>query len=424
MSFVKNKFRYNFFRHTNAISDNMILFEVQNGTDYADGPREIYERLMVDEKYRSYYFIWAFQTPEDFKFLLENRHTILVRKNTTKYMHYYASCRYWVQSETHTDYMRPKKNQIPITSFAAHEPAELMLERFSTLPHKRPATENLLRYTKKNLNRFHLLCLIFRYNILGFFRSRGIFHNNNSLRLERLKDTHKGERCFLIGNGPSLNGDDLNLLKEEYTFGTNMVYKIFDRTEWRPTFHCVSDTIYASKLGMELSQKVKAPLFTTERTYRRMKKKPIDTTYVHTLQSERYKVKGNIQSYCMVKATVLSLAAEMAFHMGFTEIYLLGVDCTNPHDKGGHFTDNYTTKEVAETDINRIKTRMNAQTLTTAQIGEHIIDRSMEVYSLLDKYAAKHGIRIYNATRGGNLEIFPRVRLEDIVNNSSETEAI
>lgn len=415
MSFFKNKLQYRYFRLTNAVSDNMILFEAQNGADYAGGPREIYEKLLTDEKYRSCYFVWAFQVPEDYKFLLENHHTILVRKDSAKYIRYYAICRYWIQSETSVNYVKPRKTQISITSFASQEPEELIEEHLTTTPHKRPVTEKFLRYVKKTLNRIHLLSLIFRYNIIGFFRSRGIFHNNNSLRLERLKDTHKGERCFLIGNGPSLNGDDLNLLREEYTFGTNMVYKIFDRTEWRPTFHCVSDTIYASKLGMELSQKVKAPLFTTERTYRRMKKKPIDTTYVHTLQSERYKVKGNIQSYCMVKATVLSLAAEMAFHMGFTEIYLLGVDCTNPHDKGGHFTDSYTTKEVAETDINRIKTRMNAQTLTTAQIGEHIIDRSMEVYSLLDKYAAKHGIRIYNATRGGNLEIFPRVKLEDIV---------
>ena len=119
--------------------------------------------------------------------------------------------------------------------------------------------------------------------------------------------------------------------------------------------------------------------------------KPVDTTYIHSIQSERYKVKGNIQSYCMVKATVLSLATEMAFHMGFSEIYLLGVDCTNPHGKGGHFTDNYATKEVAETDINRIKTRMKMKSMTTQQIGEHIIDRSMEVYSLLHDYAEKKG---------------------------------
>lgn len=63
---------------------------------------------------------------------------------------------------------------------------------------------------------------------------------------------------------------------------------------------------------------------------------------------------------------------------------------------------------------------MHANTLTTRQIGEHIIDRSMEVYALLDSYAKKHNIHIYNATRGGNLEIFPRVKLEDVLSKKME----
>lgn len=41
---------------------------------------------------------------------------------------------------------------------------------------------------------------------------------------------------------------------------------------------------------------------------------------------------------------------------------------------------------------------MNKENVTTEQIGEHIIDRSMDVYRLLKKYADKHGIKIYNAT--------------------------
>lgn len=672
ISYLKNRIRYGLTRMTSTISDNFIVFESYGGKGYNDSVRAIYEELLKHEEYRSYYFVWAFQEPEKYLFLLENHHTILVRKGTKEYRHYYASARYWINNVTVADYLKPSKKQIYIETwhgtplkrlgcdiiadsdprqtkrhmhkryrskgkkvtyfpspshyyseklasafhlsgkkqnafidtgyprndklfhytqeeinswkqkwqiplekkvilytptwrdsyvdengqfawtdkvnltelmqqlgedylllFRAHHQirnltnladcpqiidvsqaedvnelyliSDLMItdysstmfdyanlnrpiifhmfdrrtydteirgfylpleelpgpitstieelakaikeqiqhftyqekfqtfnakfnpwetgnssqhvieQCFSEIPHKRGVWENIVRYEKKTINRVHILQQILKYNVLGFFRSHGMFHNNNSLRLESLKDSHKGERCFLIGNGPSLNGDDLNLLQGEYTFGTNMVYKIFDQTQWRPSFHCVSDTIYASKLGLELSEKIKSPLFTTERTYRRMRKKPIDTTYIHTIQSERYKVRGNIYAYCMIKATVLSLAAEMAFHMGFKEIYLLGVDCTNPHDKGGHFTDNYTTKEVAETDINRIKTRMKAKTLTTKQIGEHIIDRSLEVYALLDVYAKKHGIQIYNATRGGNLEIFPRVKLEDVL---------
>ncbi len=282
-------------------------------------------------------------------------------------------------------------------------------------PHKKGLWERFILTYKKNLNRLRIVYMIVRYNITGWFNKHGLFLNNNSRRLMNMKDCHKGERCFLIGNGPSLSPDDLHMLKDEYTFGTNMVYKIFDQTDWRPSFHCVSDSIYATKLRDELYNNVKSPLFTIEKTYHKMTKRTLDTTYVHTIASERYKVRGNIFAYCMVKATVLSLAAEFAFHMGFSEIYLLGVDCTNPHAAGGHFTDNYTTKEIAQTDISRIKTRMNKENVTTEQIGEHIIDRSLVVYRLLKKYADKHGIKIYNATRGGNLEVFPRVKLEDVL---------
>lgn len=294
--------------------------------------------------------------------------------------------------------------------------AERTIKQCIEIPaHKKGLWERFILLYKKNQNRLRLVYMIIRYNITGWFNRHGMFLNNNSRRLMDMKDSHKGERCFLIGNGPSLSPDDLHLLKDEYTFGTNMVYKIFGQTDWRPSFHCVSDSIYATKLRDELYNNVKSPLFTLEKTYHKMTKRTLDTTYVHTIPSERYKVKGNLFAYCMVKATVLSLAAEFAFHMGFSEIYLLGVDCTNPHATGGHFTDNYATKEIAQTDISRIKTRMNRENVTTEQIGEHIIDRSLITYRHLKRYADRHGIKIYNATRGGNLEVFPRVTLEDVL---------
>ena len=417
MSNIIKRTRLHYWLHrlTTTMEDQTLLFEAGKGTEYSGSVRTLYEALQRDDRYRSFHFIWAFENPEEYSHLLANHHTILVRRGTAAYMKCAISASHWLTDHSIANYLKPsgKQNHTILHSNAVCD--SLMDSICETPSHSPSPYEHFIKYTKKMLNRMRLLFLMGWYNEIGFFRSHGLFHNNNSLRLERLKDSHKGQRCFLIGNGPSLTGSDLNLLQDEFTFGTNMVYKIFDDTDWRPTFHCVSDTIYASKLGLELSQKVKAPLFTTERTYRRMKLKPVDTTYVHTLQSERYKVRGNIQAYCMVKATVLSLAAEIAFHMGFSEIYLIGVDCTNPHTKGGHFTENYTTKEVAETDINRIKTRMKKKSLTTDQIGEHIIDRSMEVYSLLNEYAKKHGIKIYNATRGGNLEIFPRIQLEEVL---------
>lgn len=296
------------------------------------------------------------------------------------------------------------------------EAAQRVLDQCITLePHKKTVKERMIISIKRTKNRVHLLYLLLRYNVQGFFRKHGFFHNYNSRKLASYKNKYKGKRCFLIGNGPSLSPNDLQRLMEEYTFGTNMVYKIFNQTDWRPSFHCVSDSIYATRLGEELYDKVKSPLFTIEKTYNKMEKRPKNSTYVHCFPSDRYKVRGNVLAYCMVKATVLSLAAELAFHMGFKEIYLLGVDCTNPHAAGGHFTEDYSSKEVAEADLSRIKTRMKTENVSTDEIGEHIIDRSLEVYKKLKDYADKHGIKIYNATRGGNLEIFERVDFDEIV---------
>jgi hypothetical protein len=80
--------------------------------------------------------------------------------------------------------------------------------------------------------------------------------------------------------------------------------------------------------------------------------------------------------------------------MGFKEIYLLGCDCYYSMDiKKHHFT------ETVRID----------PTFSTAP------NRMICGYKEAKKYADKHQIAIYNATRGGNLEVFDRVSLDDIL---------
>ena len=73
-----------------------------------------------------------------------------------------------------------------------------------------------------------------------------INHYDNSKyaqRLRSIKGIHKGQRCFIVANGPSLTSSDLNLLQEnkEITFGMNRIFKIFDDTKWRPTYYVCED---------------------------------------------------------------------------------------------------------------------------------------------------------------------------------------
>ncbi len=41
-----------------------------------------------------------------------------------------------------------------------------------------------------------------------------------------MHNIHHGQRCFIIGNGPSLQRTDLTKLKDEFTFGMNRIYLV------------------------------------------------------------------------------------------------------------------------------------------------------------------------------------------------------
>ena len=63
--------------------------------------------------------------------------------------------------------------------------------------------------------------------------------------IRALKDSHKGEKCFVIGNGPSLTAEDLNRLQDSGipTFAMNRVFKFFPQTKWRPTYYISEDIL-------------------------------------------------------------------------------------------------------------------------------------------------------------------------------------
>ena len=61
-------------------------------------------------------------------------------------------------------------------------------------------------------------------------------------RLEFFENRYSGKRCFIVGNGPSLNKHDLSLLDGELTFGCNNIYYMTQRNGFKPTFYTVEDT--------------------------------------------------------------------------------------------------------------------------------------------------------------------------------------
>ena len=73
-------------------------------------------------------------------------------------------------------------------------------------------------------------------NYLKWKKDKKFGKNNFINNTKDLKGKFKNKRCIIIGNGPSLNKLDLSLLKDEYTFGLNRIYLLFEKLGFETDF--------------------------------------------------------------------------------------------------------------------------------------------------------------------------------------------
>jgi len=219
----------------------------------------------------------------------------------------------------------------------------------------------------------------------------------NRKKLSSFKDKHKGEKCFIIGNGQSLKYEDLEQLKYEITMVCNSIIKIFDKLSFTPTYYFSQDaTVVKDNL-----------------TYMRNTEGVIKFIYSYFNQW-RYYVKGAI-NYISKKEmigfsdditrgvyggwTVTQSMIQFAVYMGFSEIYLLGVDFNYANNNTEINADCYFDKTMFNSKLNYALPKTEISLAAFAQSRE---------------YCEQNGIKIYNATRGGKLEVFERINFDDL----------
>jgi hypothetical protein len=231
----------------------------------------------------------------------------------------------------------------------------------------------------------------------------------NGKTLQQLRNIHLNRRCFIIGNGPSLKPGDLDRLKHEITFAFNRIYYIFDKTDWRPTYYFSEDnkTVFNSIAeinNLDLNHKFFPVNFPWD--YNLHFK---DATYYIFKFGDRNKepdFSGNLVNGIYWGNTVAYSAIQMAVYMGIKEIYLLGVDhnfSKTVNDKGEIVID-HTAKDYFSEKYNVDKEDLYIPNT----------EASTRAFRAAKKYADQHNIRIYNATRGGKLEVFERVDFDKI----------
>ena len=234
-----------------------------------------------------------------------------------------------------------------------------------------------------------------------------------------LKNKHKGKRCFVIGNGPSLTAEDLELLQGEITFAANRIFNLFDRVQWRPTyFFCADYALYGAdhreinKIDAELrfvplERALEAGEVYSEITYYNRGANCIEIKDGRSVWSEKtLEFSENIEDIVCGGPTVMYDILQVAVYMGFSEIYLLGVDCNYKLEvlENGAIVKNDLEKDHFDEDYGK-----GLKFTPTALYARR------QVFQKVKEVCEHKGIIIKNATRGGKLEVFERVSLEELI---------
>ncbi len=229
--------------------------------------------------------------------------------------------------------------------------------------------------------------------------------------LEEFRDVHKGRRCFVVGNGPSLNRIDISLLRDEITLGANRVYLGFENWGFHFKYWCLIDELQIKQCHEDYKKALPddmikfVPLQFVEYFGGMKNILPVNVLY-HYEPFPQFSDRADVvYEGWSVTYALLQIAAVM----GCDPIYLVGVDYSykitekemvgvkwSDPDSQSHFAKDYCASDKGVVwNVPRF-------------------DKTDEAYACAAQWARRKGVRILNATPGSKLKAFPMVDFESI----------
>ena len=249
-----------------------------------------------------------------------------------------------------------------------------------------------------------------------------------------LKNKHKGEKCFILGSGPSIKDEDLKPLKNEIVFALNNFYVHDDfseimsgdvekyymtapihppqtETEWKEWFSDMENNMpkYVN-LIFGISNQINTA------------KSILDH---HNLfeHNQKYWFYGgiNINDYYNFKprdiditrmtwiadtASIYSLI--FALYMGFSEIYLLGMD----HNYICNNESNYRFYQKGIHQNNEVE-----RTIKDASRTKHLSFGMYKIFHQYELLSNNSNAKIYNSSRNSLLDVFKYVKFSESIMN-------
>ena len=217
-------------------------------------------------------------------------------------------------------------------------------------------------------------------------------------KLKALQDSHRGERCVIIGNGPSLNRTDVQKIRDEYTFGLNRIYLAFEEWGFKTSYLLSINDLVIEQCAQDFMN-LSIPLFFSWRS-RQWLEPQENLHFLYTTYTGPTFAK-DASKRLWEGATVTYTALQLAYHMGFSTVVLIGVDhrfaskgkpnqtVVSQGDDPNHFNPNYFGKGF----------RWQLPDLETSEIA----------YRMANRAYLDDGRQVLDATIGGQLQVFPKV---------------
>jgi hypothetical protein len=222
-------------------------------------------------------------------------------------------------------------------------------------------------------------------------------------KLQKLKNLYSGSKAVIICNGPSLLKSNLSLLDGIFTFGLNKINLLFDKSNFRPS--CI---VAVNHLVIEQNHQFYAqtdiPLFLDSYAVNLLQSRS-NVTFLHSSRECNFARDCSLSIYNGY--TITFVALQLAFHMGFQDVALIGCDHS-------FATKGATNKTVIaeEKDENHFDPNYFAGGVKW-QLPD--LFQSEVSYNLAHNIYQAAGKNLVNATEGGCLEIFPRMKLDEFV---------
>lgn len=224
-------------------------------------------------------------------------------------------------------------------------------------------------------------------------------------KLTRIRNEHDGKSAVILCNGPSLLKTDLSLLEGTFTFGLNKINLLFESHPFRPS-SIVSVNPHVIEQNLPFFNSTDIPLFVDSRAVTELGLHFREN--VHALHSARIRRFARDCSWSLYQGhTVTFVALQLAFHMGFSRVALVGCDhyfstpgpanalVESRSDDPNHFHPDYFGKGM----------KWQLPDLFESEVA----------YTMAKNMYAAFNREVVNCTSGGALEIFRRDSLADFL---------